>query len=85
VSLPETLRDVRYVTDVNGEKTDVLVPLTTWTALLASWKDLMARLEDQEDRTVLMEWLAKQAAGEATTVSLEELERELRADGLLPG
>ena len=79
------LRAVRYVTDANGENTDVLVPLQTWKLLLASWRRLSELLEDQEDSAALQEWLAKRAAGEAEAVSLDELERELAADGLLPG
>jgi hypothetical protein len=79
----ETLGSIRYVTDANGEKTDVLVPLSTWEALLAAWQRLIERIEDQEDRAILQEWVAKRAAGEAKTVSLEDLEQELRADGLL--
>lgn len=82
---PKTLGNVRYVTDARGEKTDVLVPLSTWTALIASWQQLLSMLEDQEDRQILLEWLAKRAAGAADTISLDDLERELVADGLLPG
>jgi hypothetical protein len=82
---PETLKEVRYLTDANGERTDVLIPLETWKTLLASWERLSEMLEDQEDRAVLQEWLAKRAAGEAETLSLDELEQDLRADGLLPG
>jgi hypothetical protein len=85
MAIRKFLENVRYVMDAKGEKTDVLVPLTTWTALLASWKQLTEMLEDQEDRTVLHEWLAKRAAGEAETISLDELEQELIVDGLLPG
>lgn len=84
MAIPETLKRVRYVTDAGGERTDVLVPVTTWNALLASWQRLIALLEDQEDRAILEEWLAKRATGAAETVSLEELEQELIADGLLP-
>lgn len=84
-TITEALTNVRYVLDANGEKTDVLIPLTTWEALLASWKDLLALLEDQEDRTILQEWLEKRAAGEMDMISLEDLEQELIADGLLPG
>jgi hypothetical protein len=82
---PETLKEVRYLTDANGEKTDVLIPLATWKKLLVSWERLSEMLEDQEDRAVLREWLAKRAAGEADSLSLDELEQDLRADGLLPG
>lgn len=35
-------------------------------------------------RYVVEEWLDKQAAGEALTISLDDLERDLIADGLSP-
>jgi hypothetical protein len=82
---PEIVTKVRYVTDSQGEKTEVIVPLTTWEALLASWKQLIEMLEDQEDRATLQEWFRKRTAGEAATVSLDDLEQELIRDGLLPG
>ena len=81
----DVLTSVRYVTDVNGQKTDVLIPLTAWKALLSSWKKLVELLEDQEDRAILQEWLEKRAAGEVEMISLDTLEQELVADGLLPG
>ena len=84
MSIPKTLASVRYVTDARGEKTDVLVPLTTWEALLASWQQLVERVEDQEDRAVLKEWLAARASGETKTITLSDLEQELAADGLVP-
>jgi hypothetical protein len=84
MATPEILRDVRYLTDASGEKTDVLVPLATWKALLASWRQLIAVVENQEDKAIVEDFLAKRAAGEAVTISLEELEQELIADGLLP-
>jgi len=82
---PKAAGSIRYVTDARGEKTDVLVPLATWTALIASWQRLLSMLEDQQDREILQEWVAKRAAGTAETISLDDLERELIADGLLPG
>lgn len=85
MTLPKTLTTLRYVTDAQGEKTDVLLPLATWEAFLASWQQLIEMLEDQEDQAILREWLEKLAAGETKTIGLEELERELIADGLLPG
>jgi hypothetical protein len=85
MTLLELLSDVRYVTDASGETTDVLVPLTSWKALLAAWERLTEMLEDQEGRSILQEWLAKRAAGEAESISLDEFERELRSDGLLSG
>jgi hypothetical protein len=77
MTFPEIVTKVRYVTDSQGEKTEVLVPLTTWEALLASWKQLVEMLEDQEDRATVQEWLRKRAAGEAAAVSLDDLEQEL--------
>lgn len=85
MAIPETLTKIRYVTDPSGERTEVLVPLTTWEALLASWAQLVEMLEDQEDRDILERWLSRRAAGRTDTVTLDELERELTADGLLPG
>jgi hypothetical protein len=85
MTIPEIVTKVRYVTDSDGKKTDVLVPLTTWEALLASWKQLSEMLEDQEDRAILQEWLDKRTTGKAETVTLDDLEQELVRDGLLPG
>jgi hypothetical protein len=76
---------VRYVTDSKGKKTDVLVPLATWEALLASWKQLIGLLEEREDRASLKQWLQERADGSLETIGLDELERELIADGLLRG
>ena len=67
-----------------GEKTEVLVPLPGWEALLKAWEQLAGVVEDQEDRAILKEWLARRARGEAMAVRLEELKPELLADGLLP-
>jgi hypothetical protein len=80
MTLREILNDVRYVTDASGETTDVLVPLMNWKALLAAWERLTEMVEDQEDRVVLQEWLAKRAAGKAESISLDKLETELRLD-----
>jgi hypothetical protein len=84
MSIKEILPDVRYVTDVNGAKTDVLVPFAAWQALLSAWNVLIEKLEDQEDQVILLEWLEERSRGEAKTISLDELEAELIADGLLP-
>ena len=80
---PESLSDVRYLTDPAGQKTDVVVPLATWEAMLISWDRMVAMMEDQEDREAVTEWLAQEASGEARTTSLDDLKRELVADGLL--
>jgi len=81
MTLAEALTTVRYVTDVEGKKTDVLIPLTAWETLLAHWKRLVELLEDQEDRAVLQEWLRKRAAGQAKMISLDALEQELVMEG----
>jgi hypothetical protein len=70
--------------DEKGEKTDVLVPFSTWQAFMASWHLLIEKLEDQEDRDLLLDFLAQRNQGQAQTISLDELEQELIADGLLP-
>lgn len=74
---------VKYVADANGNKTDVLVPVEVWEALLASWKDAIARLEDREDIGIFQEWMQRRDAGQVETISLEDLEQELMADGLV--
>ena len=79
MAVTEALTTVRYVVDSSGERTDVLVPLTAWKTLLASWKQLIELL------ATLQEWLEKRATGEVDMISLGALEQELIADGLLPG
>ena len=81
MTIPEALTTVRYVTDVEGKKTGVLIPLAAWEALLAYWKRLVELLEDQEDRAVLQEWLEKRATGEAKMIPLDALEQELVVEG----
>ena len=85
MTITEALADVRFVVNADGERTDVLVPLASWKTILASWKQMMESLEDQEDLIILREWLDQRAAGQTETISLDELEQELLADGLLPG
>ena len=85
MTVEEALTTVRYVVNPSGERTDVLIPLTAWKSLLAAWKQLIEALEDQEDSAILQEWLEKRAAGEVDMISLDALEQELIADGLLPG
>jgi hypothetical protein len=83
MKISESLESARYMVDPQGKRTDVVIPLETWKKLLEAWERLVARLEDQEDRAILQEWLARRAAGEKDTVTLAELEKELIADGLL--
>jgi hypothetical protein len=83
VSIGEALATVRYVLDANGQRTGVLVPLDSWQAILASWKQMMETLEDQQNSAILQEWMDKRAAGKTDTITLDALEEELIADGLL--
>ena len=85
MTITEALATVRYVMDASGERTDVLIPLASWKTILASWKRMMELLEDQEDSIILQEWLEERAAGKTYMISLDTLEQELVADGLLPG
>lgn len=78
IDISEALARVRYVVDAGGEKTDVVLPVATWTELLATWKLLIEELEDQQDAAVVQEWLEQRASGTIRTVSLDELERESR-------
>jgi hypothetical protein len=84
MTLTEALTTVRYVMDANGKRTDVLIPLASWQAILASWKQMMELLEDREDIAILLDWLERRSAGETETITLDALEQELIADGLLP-
>ena len=61
--------DGEFVTDSKGNRTAVIVPIETYNRIL----------EDIEDLAVIAE------RREEPTISLEELERRLRADGLIQG
>lgn len=74
MTLTEALTSVKYVTDANGNKTGVIIPLEEWETVLTAWKKLLELLES---RAILDEWLHKRAAGKAETVSLESLEKEI--------
>lgn len=53
-----------------------------------SWRKsspIPATNEDKEDSAILQDWLQRRAAGAVETISLDEMEQELTADGLLPG
>ncbi|MCI0521967.1 MAG: hypothetical protein L0Z70_17120 [Chloroflexi bacterium] len=84
MKISDALSSARYVVDPNGNKTDVLIPVETWKKILLAWSQLVCLLEDQDDRAIVQEWLKNRAAGEAETISLDALEKELIADGLLP-
>ena len=83
MTLAKALRNVRYVVDSEGQRTDAVIPLAAWKVLLSAWCESLEQLEDQEDRAIVLEWLEKRAAGKAEMIPLEELEQELTADGLI--
>jgi hypothetical protein len=83
MNVTKAIKLVKYVADANGNKTDVLVPVEVWEAILAAWKETIERLEDREDLEILQEWLKQRDAGLVETISLEDLEQELIADGLV--
>lgn len=83
MTVSKALRNVRYVVDSKGRRTDAVIPLAAWTALLTAWCESLEKLEDQEDRGILLEWLEKRAAGQAEMIPLEQLEQELATDGLV--
>lgn len=84
MNVSELMPEVHYVTDNQGEKTAVLVPFATWQAFLAAWDLLVEKLEDQEDRAIVLDWLEQRRQGTAKVISLDEFEQELIRDGLLP-
>jgi hypothetical protein len=83
MNVTQAIKLVKYVADANGNKTDVLVPVEVWEAILAAWKETIERLEDREDLEIFQEWLQLRDAGQVETISLEDLEQELIADGLV--
>lgn len=84
MNIQELLPHVRYVTDEKGEKTDVLVPFTAWQTFLTVWNRLIEKLEDQEDQALLLTWLEERSHKGNKVISLDDLDAELVADGLLP-
>lgn len=83
MTITEALASIKYVADSKGKKTDVIVPVEVWEALLASWKQLVEQLEEREDIAIFQEWLQKRTDGEVETISLDALEQELIAGGLV--
>ncbi len=83
MTVAHALGKVRYVVDSAGQKTDAIIPLAAWEALLGAWQRALRQIEDKEDIALLETWLKKREAGEAEMISLDELEQELTADGLL--
>lgn len=83
VTMEEAIQNAQYVVDAEGEKQQVILPFSTWTALIEAWEQLTQQLEDQEDKDILRAWLKQRADGEAHMTPLNDFEQELRAEGLL--
>lgn len=83
MNVTKAIKLVKYVADASGNKTDVLVPVEVWEAILAAWKETIERLEDREDLEIFQEWLQRRDAGQVETISLEDLEQQLIADSLV--
>ncbi len=79
-------RSIKNRTLCNGHprrKNRCLGALATWQALLALWEAMVEKLEEQEDLAIVQECLEKRTRGEVEMISLDALEEELLADGLL--
>lgn len=80
-----SIERAKYLVDDEGHKTDVLLPIEDWEALLAEWRRVLDAIEDLEDLGVFGDWLASRDSERATAVSLDEVEREWLADGSVSG
>ncbi|HAX78216.1 MAG TPA: hypothetical protein DCY88_20940 [Cyanobacteria bacterium UBA11372] len=83
MTIKEYIKSVKYVANANGKKTDVIIPIEVWESLLASWENMVEALENREDAAIFQEWLQQKKAGKLETISLDDLEQELIADGLI--
>ncbi|MFB2836455.1 hypothetical protein [Floridanema evergladense] len=83
MSITESIKLVKYLANANGEKTDVIIPIAVWESLLASWSNMVEALENREDATIFQAWLHQKKTGELQIISLDDLEKELMADGLI--
>lgn len=63
MNVTKAINLVKYVADANGNKTDVLVPVEIWEAMLSAWKETIERLEDRENLEIFQEWLQRRDAG----------------------
>lgn len=59
----EVLTSARYLIDVKGGKTDVVLSLSVW-------KNLLAMLEELDDRQIVKEWLPKLKASPKSSEAL---------------
>jgi len=63
----EPLKKIRFITDENGNRQSVVIPVETYEEMLEDIKDLVAVAERANEESV----------------SLDELKKTLKADGLL--
>jgi PHD/YefM family antitoxin component YafN of YafNO toxin-antitoxin module len=66
IRMKQTLK-IQYITDENGKKQSVVMPVETYEEILEDIQDLVAIAERKDE----------------PTVSFEELIKNLKADGLL--
>ena len=59
----DMLMSVRYLTDVTGSKTDVVLSLS-------AWKSVLNLLEELDDRLIVKEWLPRLQAGPVASGAL---------------
>ena len=85
MTMRDALKNVRYVIDADGNRTEAIIPISAWKTFLALWQQANELAEDKEDASILRAWLDRRAAGDVETISLDDLEKELASDGLLPG
>lgn len=83
MKVKEVLNRVKYVSNKKGQKTEILIPVELWEALLESWQQMVEQLETKEDIALIQEWLNLKQTGRVETISLDELEQELINDGLV--
>ncbi len=60
-------KEIRFITDENGNKQSVVIPVETYEEIIEDIRDLAAIAERKDDKTL----------------SLEEVKKNLKADGLL--
>jgi hypothetical protein len=81
--ISDMLRGLRYVTDLNGERTDVIVPLESWRLLIESWQRMAEILEERGEIGLLESWIASRTASQDEPPNLDDFERRFKGNGFL--
>lgn len=63
----EQAKKIKYITDESGTKQSVVIPVETYEEMLEDIQDLVAIAERSDEQTI----------------SLDELKKSLKADGLI--